>query len=238
MFFGYFWGDWTLIIVLPGFLFALYAQYKVNSTYRRFSSVMAPSGLTGAAVARRILDANGLHHVPVEVVAGELTDHYNPSTKTLSLSGGVYHGNSMAAIGVAAHEVGHALQDAKGYIPLRARIALVPVCNIGSSLAFPLFFIGLLLAGASAVSEVFLFLGVAAFSLSVLFQLITLPVEFNASRRAIEALSSLGFSGEARRASRRVLTAAALTYVASLAVALLSLLRLLVIAAGANQRRR
>ena len=138
MFFG-FWWDWTLIIVLPGLFFTLWAQFKVKSTFHRYSGMPAPFGMTGAAVARRILDSNGLHDVPVELVAGHLSDHYDPRSRVLRLSESVYHSSSVAAIGVAAHEAGHALQDARGYVPLRFRIAIVPVCNIGSRLAMPLF---------------------------------------------------------------------------------------------------
>ena len=229
MFFG-FWWDWTLIVMIPGLIFTLWAQYKVKSTYHQYSQMLAPWGMTGAAVARRILDSNGLHDVPVELVHGHLSDHYDPRSRVLRLSESVYHSNNVAAVGVAAHEAGHALQDAKGYVPLRFRIAIVPVCNIGSNLAMPLFFIGLLLGAASWLSEWLMFAGIAAFSLSVLFQLVTLPVEFNASRRAMRCLRGSGtMSEEQLIGSRHVLTAAAMTYVAALAVGLLSLLRLLLI---------
>ena len=229
MFFG-FWWDWTLIVMIPGLIFTLWAQFKVNSTYHRYAEMPAPWGMTGAAVARRILDSNGLHDVPVELVAGHLSDHYDPRSRVLRLSESVYHSASVAAVGVAAHEAGHALQDAKGYVPLRFRIAIVPVCNIGSHLAMPLFFIGLLLGSASWLSDWLMFAGIAAFSLSVLFQLVTLPVEFNASRRAMRCLAGSGTMNEEQlKGSRRVLSAAAMTYVAALAVGLLSLLRLLLI---------
>jgi Zn-dependent membrane protease YugP len=206
-------------------------------TYHIYSQKPAPFGMTGAAVARRILDSNGLRDVRIELVAGHLSDHYDPRSRVLRLSEAVYHSASVAAVGVAAHEAGHALQDAKGYVPLRFRIAIVPVCNIGSRLAMPLFFIGLLLAGLSTVSDWLMFAGIAAFSLSVLFQLVTLPVEFNASRRAMRCLAGSGTMNEEQlRGARRVLSAAAMTYVAALAVGLLSLLRLLLIF-GARQRR-
>lgn len=236
MFFG-FWWDWTLILLIPGLLLTLWAQYKVKSTYHQYSAVQAPYGMTGAAVARRILDSNGLHHVPVELVPGHLSDHYDPRSKVLRLSESVYHSNSVAAVGVAAHEAGHALQDAKGYIPLRFRIFMVPVCNIGSHLAMPLFFLGILFGLGSLFGDWLALAGIAAFSLSVFFQLITLPVEFNASRRAMHCLSGSGtMSKEQLSGSRRVLNAAAMTYVAALAVGILSLLRLLLIF-GSRQRR-
>ena len=229
MFFG-FWWDWTILIVIPGFFLTLWAQYKVKSSYSRYSQATLPGYMTGAAVARRMLDANGLSHVPVEMVQGHLTDHYDPRHKVLRLSESVYHGNNVAAVGVAAHEAGHALQDAKGYVPLKFRIALVPVCNIGAHLAMPLFIIGLLLAGLGPYAEWLMLAGIAAFSLSVFFQLVTLPVEFNASRRALRCLEGSGTMNDSQlKGSKKVLSAAAMTYVAALAVGLLSLLRLLLI---------
>ncbi|MBE6702385.1 MAG: zinc metallopeptidase [Ruminococcaceae bacterium] len=237
MFFG-FWWDWTLIILIPGILLTLWAQVKVKSSYTRYESELLPSHMTGAAVARRILDANGLSHLPIEMVRGHLSDHYDPREKVLRLSEAVYHGNNVAAVGVAAHEAGHALQDEKGYVPLRFRIAMVPVCNIGSHLAMPLFIIGLLFAGLGAFADWLMFAGIAVFSLSVLFQLVTLPVEFNASRRALRCLEVSGtMNDEQLKGSRKVLSAAAMTYVAALAVGLLSLLRLLLIMASASGRR-
>ena len=238
MFFGWFWGDWTLILMIPGLIFTLWAQFRVQSTYKKYSSVPAPWGMTGGALARRMLDSNGLHDVPVEMVSGHLSDHYDPRSRVLRLSQEVYHGNNVAAVGVAAHEAGHALQHAKGYVPLRFRIAIVPVCNVGSRLAMPLFFIGLLMSGVSYFSDWLMLAGIAAFSLSVFFQLVTLPVEFNASRRAMRCLAgSHTMSDNQLAGSRRVLTAAAMTYVAALAVGVLSLLRLVLIA-GSRSRRR
>ena len=236
MFFG-FWWDWTLIILVPGMLFTLWAQLRVKSSFSRYATVPLRPEMTGAAVARRMLDANGLSHIAIEPVRGHLSDHYDPRAKVLRLSESVYHSNSVAAVGVAAHEAGHALQDAKRYAPLHLRMAMVPICNIGSTLAFPLFFIGILVAGMSAFGEWLIFAGIAAFSLSVIFQLVTLPVEFNASRRAMRCLSRSGtMSAEELCGARRVLSAAAMTYVAALAAGLLSLLRLLVIA-GSRSRR-
>ena len=239
MFFGLFWGDWTILIVIPGILFTLWAQIRVKTAYRKGASMPLYNGMTGASVARRILDSNGLSHIPVQVIPGELTAHYAPRSKTLSLSEAVYHGNNVAAVGVAAHEAGHALQDAKGYVPLRFRIAIVPMCNIGSTLAMPIFIIGLIFSSLAYVGDYLMFAGIALFSLTVFFQLVTLPVEFNASRRAMRCLSGSGtMSKEELRGVRSVLTAAALTYVAALAVGLLSLLRLLVIAGAGRSRRR
>jgi len=238
MFFGLFWGDWTLLVVLPGVFLALYAQIKVKSTYHRYSSVLLRPGMTGGSVARRILDSNGLSHVRIETVPGELTDHYDPRAQVLRLSEANYHGGSVAAIGVAAHEAGHALQHGREYAPLKLRMAILPICNFGSQLAMPLFLIGLLLAYTSALGDMLMLVGIAAFSLTVLFQLITLPVEFNASRRAIRCLSGSGtMSDEELKGARRVLSAAAMTYVAALAVGLLSILRLLLIAGGRSRRR-
>lgn len=237
--FGFFWWDWTLLIVLPGFFLSLWAQYKVRSSYRAGAQQILRHGMTGSAVARRILDSNGLSDVTIEMVRGELSDHYDPRSRVLRLSEGVYHGNNVAAVGVAAHEAGHAMQHGKGYLPLKLRSALVPVCNIGSRLAMPLFLIGLLFAYvAPLMSEWLMFLGIAAYSLAIVFQLVTLPVEFNASRRAMRCLTGSGtMSDDELKGSRRVLSAAAMTYVAALAVGLLSVLRLLVIA-GSHSRRR
>lgn len=237
--FGFFWWDWTLLIVLPGLILSLWAQYRVKSSYRAGAAQYLRPGMTGGAVARRILDSNGLSDVSIETVAGELSDHYDPRSRVLRLSEAVYHGNNVAAVGVAAHEAGHALQHGKGYLPLRLRMAMVPVCNIGSRLAMPFFLLGIFLSYAAPVfGEWLMFVGIAAYSLAIVFQLVTLPVEFNASRRALRCLTGSGTMREEELAgSRRVLSAAALTYVAALAVGLLSLLRLLVIA-GSHSRRR
>lgn len=237
--FGFFWWDWTLLIVLPGFFLAMWAQFRVNSAYRTGTGQLLRPGMTGGAVARRILDSNGLSDVSIEIVPGELSDHYDPRTRVLRLSQSVYHGNNVAAVGVAAHEAGHAMQHGKGYLPLKLRSALVPVCNVGSNLAMPLFLIGLLLAySAPLMGEWLMFVGIAAYSLAIVFQLVTLPVEFNASRRAMRCLAGSGtMTEEQLRGSRRVLNAAAMTYVAALAVGLLSVLRLLIIA-GSHSRRR
>lgn len=244
MLFGLFFGDWTILLVLPGMIFAIVAQIMVQSSYKKYSKVQAPAGMTGGALARRMLDCNGMSDVNIEIVKGELSDHYDPKKRVLRLSDAVFHGNNVAAVGVAAHEVGHALQDAKHYAPLRLRIALVPVCNVGSRLAMPMFLVGLLLSAfvassnGSLIGTYFMLAGIGAYALAVLFQLVTLPVEFNASRRALRVLMRSGtMSGAQLAGSRKVLSAAAMTYVAALATGLLSLLRLLLIASSASRRR-
>lgn len=206
-------------------LLALYAQFKVKSTFDKYSKVAASRGLTGAEVGRKLLDAAGLRSVPVQSVAGELTDHYDPRDKTLHLSQPVHDSNSVAAIGVVAHEVGHAIQDVQSYAPLALRNNFVPVANLGSQLAIPLFFLGIILSYPLLMD-----IGIIAFSLAVAFQVITLPVEFNASSRAIKILSDGGYltSSEIPLA-KSVLNAAALTYVAATAVAVLNLIRLLML---------
>ncbi|MDI9506532.1 MAG: zinc metallopeptidase [Clostridiales bacterium] len=218
--------DNTFLIILPGILVALFAQYRIKSTYSRYSEVMARSGFTGARVARDMLDAAGLGDVPVNRVQGTLTDHYDPIHRTLNLSESVYGSSSIAALGVAAHECGHALQHLEGYEPLKLRSAVVPTVNIGSSLSWPIF-----LAGMISGWRPLLLAGVMLFSLTVLFSLITLPVEFNASRRAMAALEGRGYlSWEELDGAKKVLNAAALTYVAAALSAILNLLRLLVLA--------
>ena len=231
MFFGYFWGDWTILIVIPALIFTLWAQSAVNSAYRRYSQVRNASGMTGADAARRILNANGLYDVKIEMIPGEMTDHYDPRDRVVRLSQGTHSVATVAAVGIAAHEAGHAVQHATSYGALRLRNAILPVCRIGSAAAMPLFLIGLFLA-----ADALMLFGILAYSVVTLFQLITLPVEFNASRRAMAALESSGhFSGEEADGARCVLRAAAMTYVAALATSLLTLLRLLVLASG---RRR
>jgi Zn-dependent membrane protease YugP len=238
MYFGLFWGDWTILVLIPGMLFTFWAQFRVNSTFQKYSATPLQNGMTGAAVARRILDSNGLRDVNIEIVRGHLSDHYDPRKRVLRLSEAVFHGNNVAAVGVAAHEAGHALQHDKRYVPLYLRMSLIPVCRIGSGLAMPLFLIGFLFAGVGQFSDIFMLLGIAAFSLSVLFQLVTLPVEFNASRRALRCIAHSGtMSQQQLEGARRVLSAAAMTYVAALAAGLLSLLRLVLLAGGRSRRR-
>lgn len=224
--------DPTMIILIPGILLALYAQMKVQSTYARYSKVAASQKVNGAQVARAILDSQGLDDVTVEMTQGQLTDHYDPRTKKVRLSPGVYQGFSLASIGVAAHETGHAIQHAVGYLPLNIRHSLVPVANFGSTLAFPLFFIGLLVSSPGLLK-----IGIYLFAAVVLFQLVTLPVEFNASGRALGVLQSQGYiRGGEVAGTKAVLDAAALTYVAAALVGLLNLLRLLAISGFLGRR--
>ena len=227
----YYFFDPTMLIVLPAIILAFYAQIKVKSAYAAGDKIRTSYGMTGYEAARRILDANGLRHIRIEQIPGELTDHYDPRADVIRLSAKVYHSNTASAVGVAAHEAGHAVQYARNYAPIKLRAAIIPVCHFGSMMAMPLFIIGLFL-----VIEPLMWLGIIAYSLTALFQLVTLPVEFNASRRAMTILSDSGqFSDEQLRASRKVLSAAALTYVAAMASSLLSLLRLVLIA---NRNRR
>lgn len=230
----YFYGiDATYIfLVLPAVIFALWAQFNVKSTFSKYSKIASRSGMTGFDSARRILDANGLGDVRIAHVSGDLTDHYNPTDNTIYLSDSVYGSNSAAAIGVAAHEAGHAVQHATGYTPIKIRSAIIPITNIGSNLAMPLIILGIILSFLTLA-----YIGVAAFGLSTLFQLVTLPVEFDASGRALKALEG-SLDGEDLASARKVLRAAALTYVAALAVSLVNLLRLLIIVAGNDRRRR
>ena len=225
--------DPTYILVMIGVVICLLASAKMNSTFSKYSRVRSHSGMTGKEAAEALLHREGLYDVRVEYVAGNLTDHYDPRSKVLRLSDATYQQTSVAAIGVAAHECGHAIQHARGYAPLSIRSALVPVANFGSSIAWPLIIIGLIMN--SQTSQLFLNLGVIAFSMAVLFQIVTLPVEFNASRRALKILGNTGmlYPDEVRE-TRKVLTAAALTYVAGAASAILQLLRLIMIS---NSRR-
>ena len=223
--------DPTVILLIPAILLTLYAQGKVTRAYRAFSGVANRRGITGAQAARRILDANGLSNVRIEMTGGTLTDHYDPRTKTVSLSEDIYGRNSLAAVGVAAHECGHAIQDAINYAPLNIRSAIVPAANIGSQLSWPLFIAGLIFSIDPLVT-----LGIVLFSLAVLFQLVTLPVEINASSRALKMLESTGILGaDEKKGARKVLTAAALTYVAALAASILQLLRLIILAGGRDR---
>lgn len=218
--------DWTLILLLPAFALSLYAQIKVKSTFARYSKVPSGRGLTGAVGARRLLDAGGLPHVPIELAPGNLSDHYDPRGKVLRLSADVANRDSLAALGVAAHEVGHALQDAQGYAPMRLRSTLVPAASLGSNLGIILFIAGLVIGRNPLLMN----LGILLFSAAVLFTLVTLPVEFNASRRALALLNSQGIlvSGEVDGA-RKVLSAAGLTYVAAALMAIAQLARLVLI---------
>ncbi len=222
---------WYIILVVPAIILSLIASANVNSTFKKFSKVASRAGLTGAESARRVLAANGVYGVKIESVSGNLTDHFDPKTNTIRLSESVYGATTVAAVGVAAHEAGHAVQYAVGYSPMKLRAAIIPVTNIGSTLSWPLILIGILLSSYSLAM-----LGVIAFGFSTVFQLVTLPVEFNASSRAINAIEGMCATEEEVKGARKVLRAAALTYVAALAVSLANLLRLFLIVN--NNRRR
>ena len=235
----YYYGfDPTYILVIIGIIITMWAQGKMKTTFTKYSRVRSMSGMTGQEVARRILMANGIFDVTVEPVAGQLTDHYDPRSKVVKLSEVIYNSTSVAAVGVAAHECGHAIQDNEEYLPLRLRSAIVPVANIGSTLSWPMILIGIFLWSAgSYIGYSLVAIGILCFSLAVLFQLVTLPVEFDASRRALRQLSVTGIlPSEEQQQTRAVLSAAALTYVAAAASSMLQLLRL-VILFGGNRRR-
>ena len=225
----YYW-DPTYILVIVGLVICLLAQAKVSSAYAKWSQVPSRTGLTGAQVARRILDGNGCQNVRIEAISGSLTDHYDPQDGVLRLSSEVYQSGSIAALGVAAHEAGHAIQDAQDYAPMRIRATLVPVANIGSQAAIPLFMLGLFMSWEPLTK-----IGIFCFALAVLFYVVTLPVEFNASSRAVAVLSSGYMPEDEVRGVKSMLSAAALTYVAAALQAVLQLLRLVLLA---NSRRR
>ena len=231
----YYYGfDPTYVLVLIGAVICLIASARVKSTFNKYSQYRSMSGMTGAQAAERILNSAGIYDVTVCHISGSLTDHYNPSKKTLNLSDSVYGSNSVAAIGVAAHECGHAIQHQKNYVPLSLRTAIVPVANIGSTLAWPLILIGLFFKRSTGA--MLIDLGILCFSFAVLFQLVTLPVEFNASHRALRILGEQGILSDSELPyTRKVLKAAALTYVASAAAAILQLLRLVLLFGGRNR---
>lgn len=235
----YYYPDWTyIVLVLPCVLLSLWASANVNGTFRKYSQQLSSRRITGAEAAARVLSANGVPGVQIMRISGNLTDHYDPRTNVIRLSDNVYDSTSTAAIGVACHEAGHAVQYAMDYAPIKLRAAIIPVTNFGSRLAMPLILIGLLLSYTASFSNVLVNAGIACFGLSLVFQLVTLPVEFNASRRAMEAISTTGLlTEEEQRGARKTLTAAALTYVAATATALAQLLRLLVIFGGRGRRR-
>lgn len=225
-----FYYDWTYLLIIPGLILGLWAQHKVKSAYAEYSRISTRLGRSAASVVDDLLRRNGNNKVRIGRVSGELTDHYNPADETLKLSDGVYGSSSIAALGIAAHEAGHAMQKHENYAPLRLRTAIVPAVNICSGLSTPLFFLGLLMSW-----EPLLTLGIILFAASTVFALVTLPVEFNASNRAVAMLTEGGYvSREEERGVRKVLNAAALTYVAAAVTSLLSLLRLVMIA---NRRR-
>lgn len=225
----YFYYDWTMILVIPGLLLGLYAQFKVKSTFARYSRVRTKSGLTAEAAARMLLSRGGSTNVTISRVNGSLTDHYDPRSNTLRLSDSVYGSDSVAAVGVAAHECGHALQEHDGYGLLKLRTALVPVVNIGSSLYLPIFMAGLLFSW-----EPLQMVGILCFGLTLLFSLVTLPVEINASKRALGMLEGV-LDAEELQGAKAVLSAAALTYLASVISSALQLLRLILISRSRNR---
>lgn len=226
--------DGTYLLVIIGAVLCLIASARVKSTYKKYEKIRSASGMTGAQAAELILRRNGVLGVTVQHVAGELTDHYDPARGVVNLSDATYNSTSVAAIGVAAHECGHVMQHETGYIPLRLRTALVPVANIGSNFGIWIVMIGLILGMNSTLAMI----GVYLFSFGVLFQLVTLPVEFDASRRALVMLQDYGILGQTEtEGSRKVLSAAALTYVASAAASVLQLLRLLMLVNGGRRRR-
>ena len=225
-----------IVLVLPAVILSLWASWNVKHTYKKYAKQLNSRGLTGADAARRVLDANGLRDIPVERISGELTDHYDPEGRVVRLSDGVWSGTSTAAVGVACHEVGHAIQNAENYLPLKIRQAIIPATNIGAKLSVPLLIAGLVLCGFIPQLIYLAYLGVAAYGLCALFQLVTLPTEFDASRRALRTIDGMGLlEGEEYNGAKKVLTAAALTYVAALATTLMQLLRFVVIL---NDRRR
>ena len=230
----YLYWDNSYILVIIGAIICMIASAKVKTTFNKYSQYRSMSGMTGAQAAQRILNAAGIYDVKVRHVSGSLTDHYNPSNKTLNLSDTVCNSTSVAAVGVAAHECGHAIQHARGYVPLRLRSAFVPIANFGSALAWPVIIIGALINSRS--SMMIINLGILLFSFAVIFQIITLPVEFDASRRAMMMLREQGILGEQELGyTRKVLTAAALTYVASAAAAILQLLRIILLFGGRDR---
>lgn len=229
--------DWTYIIfVLPAMLFSMWASAKVTNTFNKYSRVHNSRGLTADAAARYILDRNGLQNIRIEHISGELTDHYDPSANVIRLSDSVYGNTSTAAVGVACHETGHAIQHAVGYKPVKIRTAIVPITNFGSRLSVPLIIAGLLLASFSNVFIMLAYFGVLCFSLCVVFQLVTLPTEFNASKRALNCIEENGLlTGDEFDGAKKTLSAAAMTYVAALATSIMQLLRFVIIVGG-NRR--
>ena len=223
--------DWMyIVLVLPAVIFTMWANANVKSTFGRYSKQLNSRGITGAQAARRVLDANGLQSVAIQQIDGELTDHYDPGANIIRLSAEVYNSSSTAAVGVACHEAGHAVQYAQDYAPVKLRAAIVPITNIGAKLSWPLIFAGLLLCSFAPRLIVLAYMGVGCYVLCAVFQIVTLPAEFNASRRAMDTIESMGIlSGDELTGAGRVLRAAALTYVAALAVTLMQILRLLLI---------
>lgn len=237
---GWYYMDWMYLLwVLPAVLFASIASMRVKSTFNKYSQISNLRGMTGYDAARRVLDAHGLYHVQIERISGNLTDHYDPKAQVIRLSESVYGAASPAAVGVAAHEAGHAVQHAENYAPLTLRNAVVSITNIGAKLSIPLIILGLFLSSLGQHYIYVAYAGVACYSLCLLFQLLTLPTEFNASSRAVSAIEGCGLlTQEELTGAKKVLRAAAMTYVAALAVSLAQFLRLLMIVTGSNRRSR
>lgn len=234
--FFYYWFDPTVIILLPGIIIAIWASVNVNSTFNKFNKVLSRNRMTGAQVAERVLHHHGIYNVRVERVAGNLSDHYDPKANVIRLSDSTYNSTSIAAAGVAAHEAGHAVQYAQSYAPIKFRSSIVTICNLGTPMAFVFLLISFFVPAESA--SIFIYIAVALYSLATLFQLVTLPVEFDASKRAMVSLEATGlFSQDELNGASKVLRAAALTYVAALISSLLSLLRFVLIATGGRRRR-
>lgn len=243
MFFGY-WYDWTILIMIPAAIFSLYAQAKVKSSFDKYSDMFSSRGIKGCDAARMILDANGLQNVRIERISGHLTDHYSPNENVIRLSDSVYDSTSCAAIGVAAHECGHAVQHSVGYLPIKIRSAIVPVTNFGAKFSMIFIIIGLALSAYSNSASFdtgikIALIGVALYSILAVFQFVTLPVEFNASSRALQTLESYNIlTDEELYGAKKVLSAAAMTYVAALTSTVMTILRFLVIILGRSNRNR
>lgn len=234
--FLYYYFDPTMILLIPGIIIAIWASINVNTTFDKFNRVYARNGMTGAQVAERVLHHHGIYNVRIERVSGNLSDHYDPRSNVIRLSDSTYNSTSIAAAGVAAHEAGHAVQYAKNYQPIKLRASIVNLCNFGSPLAF--IFLLLSFFVTPEMADIFIFVAIGLYSLATVFQLITLPVEFDASKRAMASLRATGYYSEEELAgSRKVLTAAALTYVAALISSILSLLRFVLIANSGRRRR-
>ena len=235
MFFPYFYFDPTMLILIPGILIALWASINVNTTFNRYNTVLSRNRLTGAQVAERVLHHHGIYNVRIERVAGNLSDHYDPQANVIRLSDSTYDSISIAAAGVAAHEAGHAVQYAQNYAPIKTRASIVTICNLGTPMAFVFLILSFFVTAEMA--PIFIYIAIGLYSLATVFQLITLPVEFDASRRAMVSLEATGLYGQDELAgASKVLRAAALTYVAALISSILSLLRFVLIATGGRRR--
>ena len=238
-YYSYYYGfDWTyLVLVIPCLILSLWASARVNSTFKKHSNQISSRRITGAQAAQRVLQSNGVYGVRIERVSGNLTDHYDPKSNVIRLSDNVYDDPSTAAIGVACHEAGHAVQYAQDYSPIKLRAAIIPITNIGSRLAMPLILLGLIFSTLGSFSNTIIYIGIACFALSLIFQLVTLPVEFNASRRAMEAIEQSGLlTQEEQKGAKKTLSAAAMTYVAATAVSLAQLVRLIALFGGRRRR--